>query len=188
VVKSVLFESDEMFDLWLMQHGSSATEIWLKLVKKSAVMQTLNYAQALDVALCHGWIDGVKAAHDDEHFLQRFTPRKATSSWSKINCVKVADLEKAKRMREGGIAAVAQAKANGQWDKAYAGSASIEIPKDFAVALKANAKAEKFFAGLDRQNRYAFLYRIGAVKKPETRARKIAQFVEKLAQDEKIYP
>lgn len=188
MVDAVLFKNAEAFEFWLEQHGKSKTEIWLKLAKTPAAEQSLNYAQALDVALCHGWIDGVKKALDREHFLQRFSPRKATSGWSKINCDKIEQLQKAGRMREAGLAAVTQAKASGTWDKAYAGSASIEVPEDFAAALSGNAKAEAFFATLNRQNRYAFLYRVGTVKKAETRQRKIAQYVEMLAKGEKLHP
>jgi uncharacterized protein YdeI (YjbR/CyaY-like superfamily) len=185
---SVLFETSDDFETWLDQNGKSAPDIWLRLAKKAAARQTLTYAQALDVALCHGWIDGVKKALDETHFLQRFTPRKAESLWSKINCEKVGALQQAGRMREAGMAAVALAKANGAWDRAYSGSASITLPDDFSLALQANVAAEKFFAGLDRQNRYAFLYRIGSVKKSETRARKIARYVAMLAKGEKLHP
>jgi uncharacterized protein YdeI (YjbR/CyaY-like superfamily) len=184
----VIFASSEAFDVWLVRHGSNASEIWLRLAKKAASEQTLNYAQALEVALCHGWIDGVKKPDSDEHFLQRFTPRKASSPWSKINREKAEALIAQGRVREGGLDAVAQAKANGTWDKAYAGSATIGIPEDFAAALKCNKAADAFFNKLDRQNRYAVLYRIGVVKKAETRARKIAQFVEMLAKGEKLHP
>ena len=184
----VIFVSSEALDGWLLRHGSDASEIWLRLAKKAAREQTMNYAQALEVALCHGWIDGVKKPDSEEHFLQRFTPRKASSPWSKINREKAEALIAQGRVREGGLDAVAQAKANGTWDKAYAGSATIDVPEDFAAALKRNKAAGAFFNGLDRQNRYAVLYRIGAVKTAETRARKIAQFVEMLAMGEKLHP
>ena len=184
----LIFATPEAFEAWLLKHGQTETELLLRLAKKGARDPTLNYAQALDVALCHGWIDGVKRPDSDEHFIQRFTPRKALSPWSKINRDKAEALIKSGQMREEGLAAIAQAKANGKWDKAYAGSASIAVPDDLAAALKRNAAANAFFKKLDRQNRYAILYRIGTVKKAETRARKIAQFVTMLAKGEKLYP
>lgn len=184
----IIFASGESFHAWLLRHGTDASEIWLRLAKKAASEQTLNYAQALEVALCHCWIDGVKKPDRDEHFLQRFTPRRASSSWSKINREKAEALIAQGRMGEGGSAVISKAKANGTWDRAYAGSATIDVPEDFVVALKHNKAAAAFFGKLDRQNRYAVLYRIGAVKKAETRARKIIQFVEMLAKGEKFYP
>ena len=184
----VIFASGKSFDAWLLRDGNEASEIWLRLAKKAAHEQTLNYAQALEVALCHGWIDGVKKPDSGEHFLQRFTPRKFSSPWSKINREKAEAMIAQGRMREGGLAAISKAKANGTWDRAYAGSATIDIPEDFAAALKRNKAASTFFDRLDRQNRYAVLHRIGAVKKAETRARKIAQFLEMLAKGEKLYP
>ncbi len=188
IAKAILFADGAAFDLWLREHHDSANKIWLKLAKKAAVVQTLNYAQALDIALCHGWIDGIKKPLTDVHFLQRFTPRQKNSPWSVINRNKVAALQKAGRMQQGGLEAVAQAKLSGMWDKAYAGSSSIEVPSDFTAALNSAPKAKAFFEQLNRQNRYSILYRIGAVKKPETRARKIVQFVAMLEKGEKLYP
>ncbi len=184
----ILFLSTQEFEKWLTQFGKSETEIWLKLAKKSAAEQTLNYAQAVEVALCFGWIDSVKKSLDETHFTERFTPRKPASPWSKINRDKVAALIQNGRMREEGLAAIVQAKANGQWHKAYAGSATIEIPDDFMQALNSNTLAAAFFDTLNRQNRYTILYRINAVKKTETRARKITEFVTMLAKGEKIHP
>ena len=188
MAEPVIFTTPQAFADWLLQHGAAEKEIWLRLAKQNAVEKTLNYAQALEIALCHGWIDGVKKPDSAQHFLQRFTPRKASSPWSKINRDKVEALIAAGLMREGGMAAIANAKANGAWEKAYAGSATIELPDDLASALRKNKAAQAFFEQLDRQNRYAILYRIGAVKKAETRARKIAQYTEMLARGEKIHP
>jgi uncharacterized protein YdeI (YjbR/CyaY-like superfamily) len=188
MVEPVLFSSPEAFEQWLLRHGATEKEIWLKLAKKAALVQTLNYAQAVDVALCFGWIDGVKKSLDETHFIERFSPRQSSSPWSKINCDKIADLAKQGRMREGGLAAVAQAKSNGQWDKAYGGSATMAVPDDLISALHSNQIAAAFFETLNRQNRYAILYRINAVKKAETRARKIEQFVAMLAKGEILYP
>jgi uncharacterized protein YdeI (YjbR/CyaY-like superfamily) len=188
MAEPILFSSPEAFEQWLLQHGATEKEIWLKLAKKTAAPQTLNYAQAVEVALCFGWIDGVKKTLDETHFIERFSPRQASSPWSKINKDKIETLSKQGRMREGGLAAVALAKVNGHWDRAYAGSATMEIPQDLALMLKSNPRAAAFFETLNRQNRYAILYRIDAVKKPETRARKIEQFVAMLAKGETIYP
>ncbi|MDE2384982.1 MAG: YdeI/OmpD-associated family protein [Alphaproteobacteria bacterium] len=188
MVDAVTFASPEAFEAWLEAHGQSETAIWLRLAKKAADVQSLTYAQALDVALCHGWIDGVKRADTAQHFLQRFTPRKASSPWSKINRDKAEELVKSGRMTDAGRAAIAQAKASGAWAKAYQGSATISVPEDLALALRDNPAAATFFESLNRQNRYAVLYRIGAVKKAETRARKIAEFVSMLARGEKLHP
>ena len=188
MIEAALFITPDAFDNWLTKNGHVEKEIWLRLSKKSAKPQTLNYQQALTVALCWGWIDGVKQADSDEHFLQRFTPRKPSSSWSLINRTKAEELIEQGKMNSAGLAEIEKAKANGLWDKAYAGSASIEVPDDLQKALEANTKAAAQFKTLNRQNRFAILYRIGNVKRAETRAKKIKDFVAMLARGEKLYP
>jgi uncharacterized protein YdeI (YjbR/CyaY-like superfamily) len=182
------FASAEAFDAWLDRHHDSSPGIWLKLRKKSPGVVALDYAQALDVALCFGWIDGQKAKFDDEFWLQRFTPRKAKSKWSKINRDKVMALVERGRMRTSGLAEVERAKADGRWEAAYDGAKSAGVPDDLAEALAANSAAAEFFEALDGQNRYAILYRIQDAKKAETRVRRIEKFVTMLAEKKKLYP
>jgi uncharacterized protein YdeI (YjbR/CyaY-like superfamily) len=144
-------------------------------------VETVTYSEAVDEALCFGWIDGQKAAHDDVYFLQRLTPRRRRSGWSKINTERVGRLVEAGRMRPAGMSEVEAAKADGRWEAAYAGQATSTVPDDLRAALDASPAAAAFFEQLDRTNRYAILYRIGAVKRADTRARKIASFVDDLA-------
>lgn len=193
-LETLSFGSAEAFDAWLAEHHATTPGLWLKLRKKGAgsadstAAAELDYAQALDVALCHGWIDGQKRALDDEWWLQRFTPRTAASKWSKVNRDKVAALIEQGRMRPAGQAEIDRAKADGRWEAAYAGSKTAEVPDDLAAALAAEPAAAAFFATLDRQNRYSILYRVQDAKRPETRARRIATFVAMLANGEKLHP
>lgn len=183
----VSFESAEAFEAWLVDHHASSAGVWLKLRRKGPGIVALDYAQALDVALCHGWIDGQKRTYDDQHWLQRFTPRKPNSKWSKVNRDKVVALIEQGRMRPAGLAEVERAKADGRWQAAYDGSRTASVPEDLAAALAANPAAAEFFATLDRQNRFAILYRIQDAKKPETRARRIDQYVAMLAEGKKLH-
>jgi uncharacterized protein YdeI (YjbR/CyaY-like superfamily) len=173
---------------WLADHHGAADGLWLMFAKQAAPEQTLTFAEALDVALCFGWIDAQTRGLDDAYWLKRFTPRRAGSRWSKINTQKAEALIAAGRMRPAGLAEVEKAKADGRWDSAYAGSRTITVPDDLAAALAANPEAAAFFATLNSANRYAVLYRIGTVKRPETRARKIAQYVQMLAEHKKLHP
>ncbi|KAB2976808.1 MULTISPECIES: YdeI/OmpD-associated family protein [unclassified Streptomyces] len=184
----VSFESAEAFQAWLGENHAVSPGIWLKLRKKSPGVVALDYAQALDVALCYGWIDGQKAGLDDQWWLQRFSPRTARSKWSKVNRDKVTALIEQGRMRPPGQAEVDRAKADGRWDAAYDSSRTATVPDDLAAALAAEPAAAEFFATLDRQNRYAILYRVQDAKKPETRARRIEKFVGMLAKGEKLHP
>lgn len=179
---------------WLAEHHASASGLWLKIGKAAASEGapssegTLSYAEALDEALCFGWIDAQKRGLDDDYWLQRFTPRKRGSRWSKINTQKAEALIAAGRMHPAGLAEVESARADGRWAAAYAGSRSITVPDDLAAALAANPVAAEFFATLKSNNRYAILYRITTVKRPETRARKIAQYVQMLAEHKTLHP
>jgi uncharacterized protein YdeI (YjbR/CyaY-like superfamily) len=184
----VSFESAEAFESWLGEHHSSSPGIWLKIAKKTRGAAVLDYAQALDVALCHGWIDGQKRTFDDGAWLQRFTPRRPKSKWSKINCNKAAVLIEQGRMRPPGLTEVERAKADGRWDAAYDGAKSASVPDDLAEVLAANPAAAEFFAALDGRNRYAILYRVQDAKKPETRVRRIEKYVAMLAEQKKLYP
>ncbi|MFB7914655.1 YdeI family protein [Streptomyces sp. NPDC056061] len=184
----ITFETAEDFEAWLGEHHAASPGLWLRLRKKRPGVSSLDYAQALDVALCYGWIDGQKAKSDDEWWLQRFTPRRPRSRWSKVNQGKVAALIEQGRMRPPGLAEIERAKADGRWEAAYDGSRTAAVPDDLAAALKAAPAAEAFFGTLNRQNRYAILYRVHDAKKPETRARRIAKYVTMLENGETIHP
>jgi uncharacterized protein YdeI (YjbR/CyaY-like superfamily) len=180
--------SQDEWETWLQTHGESSTGIWLRFAKKSSSQVTLSYAQALDSALCFGWIDSQKKTENDAFWLQRFSPRSAKSIWSKINTEKVQVLIQAGRMRPAGLRQVELAQQDGRWERAYTSASNSTVPADLQVAFDANQKAQAFFDTLNSQNRYAILFRIQNVKKAETRAKKIAQFVEMLAKGEKLYP
>ena len=182
------FDGPAEWEAWLADQHQSAAGVWLKIAKNRSGQAGPGYAEALDVALCYGWIDGQKAGLDDDYWLQRFTPRKPGSRWSKINTDRAAALIEAGRMRAAGLREVELARADGRWDAAYAGQASITVPGDLERALAANEAARAFFGTISRRNRYAILYRIGTAKRPETRARRIAQFVDMLADGKTIYP
>ncbi|MFF3737338.1 YdeI family protein [Streptomyces sp. NPDC002566] len=186
-LETVAFESAEAFRAWLGENHAVSPGIWLKLRKKGAGIVALDYAQALEEALCYGWIDGQKAKFDDQWWLQRFTPRTPRSKWSKINRDKADALIKQGRMRPPGQAEVDRAKADGRWEAAYEGAKAATVPDDLRAALAADPAASQFFETLDRQNRYAILYRIQDAKKAETRARRIEKYVEMLAKGEKLH-
>ncbi|WP_129839827.1 YdeI/OmpD-associated family protein [Streptomyces sp. RFCAC02] len=183
------FDTAADFETWLAEHHASSPGIWLKLRKKTpGGAAGFDYAQALDVALCHGWIDGRKAAYDDRHWLQRFTPRRPDSAWSKVNRTKAEALIADGRMRPAGAAEIERARADGRWAAAYDGMAGSTVPDDLAAALAANPAAAEFFAKLDGRNRYSVLYRVQTAKKAETRQRRIEQYVAMLAEGRSIHP
>jgi uncharacterized protein YdeI (YjbR/CyaY-like superfamily) len=187
-IRDVLeFESAAQWGHWLAAHHDTAREAWLRLAKKGSSQVTVSRAEALEIALMYGWIDGQAATQDDTHWLQRFTPRTRRSKWSRINCEAVERLIAAGKMKPAGLAAVDAAKADGRWDAAYASPRQMEVPVDFLARLKQNSKARAFFEQLNAQNRYAILYRIADAKKPETRARRIETFVGMLERGEKIH-
>jgi len=176
------------WEAWLERNGSTSPGVWLRLAKKGAEDLTVSYAEALESALCFGWIDGQKRAESERYWLQRFTPRTARSIWSKINRAKAEVLIASGRMRPAGLLEIDRAKHDGRWDAAYPSASTAVVPDDLQAALDANKKARAFFATLNSQNRYAVLFRIQNVKKQETRARKIAQFVDMLGKGETLYP
>jgi uncharacterized protein YdeI (YjbR/CyaY-like superfamily) len=176
------------WESWLAEHHASSPGVWLKIAKKGSGTPGLSYPEALEIALCFGWIDGQKGGLDEAHWLQRFTPRKPGSRWSKINTEKAAELIEAGRMRPAGIREVELAREDGRWDAAYAGQRAMTVPDDLESALSADDAARAFFATLSSVNRYAILYRIGDAKRPETRARRIAKYVAMLAAGETIHP
>jgi uncharacterized protein YdeI (YjbR/CyaY-like superfamily) len=182
------FSKESTFETWLKREHAKADGIWIAIAKKGSDVKSITAAEALDVALCFGWIDGQRRAHDENHFLQRYTPRRARSPWSEINQEKVRVLIEAGRMQPAGQNEIDRAKADGRWAAAYKGSRAIEVPKDLQVELDADPKATAFFKTLSSQNRYSILYRIGEAKKPETRARRIAKFMEMLRNGETTHP
>jgi uncharacterized protein YdeI (YjbR/CyaY-like superfamily) len=180
------FADAAAWDIWLIANAA-AKGLWLKIAKKESGIATVTYDQALDVALCHGWIDGQKRGFDGDYFLQRFTPRRPKGLWSKINIGKVERLIADGRMRTGGAREVDAAKADGRWDAAYDGARSMEVPPELATALAKNKKARTFFETLDKTNRYSVCWRVQTAKKPETKAKRIEALVAMLARGEKIH-
>ena len=176
------------FERWLRKNHAKASCIWVKFAKKKSGITSINWDQAVDVALCYGWIDGQSKSLDETYILQRFTPRGKRSKWSKLNRERVARLTKDGRMQPAGLAEVERAKADGRWDAAYDPPSNATVPDDLAKALAKSAKAQKFFESLNSQNRYAILHRLQDAKKPETRARRLEKFVEMLKKGEKLYP
>lgn len=172
---------------WLAGQPADSAGLWIRIAKKGSGIASVSKAEAIDAALCHGWIDGRLDPYDAAHWLIRFTPRKARGKWSANNRKRALELVAEGRMRPAGLAQVEAAKADGRWDAAYAPASAAEVPPDLAAALGANPRAAAFFATLTGANRYAILYRIGAVKKAETRARKIAGFVAMLERGETIH-
>ena len=174
---------------WLAEHHRAPEGVWLVLARKGTVSPTsLSHDDALDEALCHGWIDGQTKRRDDATFLQRFTPRRAASTWSLRNVDHVERLAREGRMQPAGVSEVERAKADGRWAAAYAGPATIEVPADLAAALAASPEAAEMFQALTSQNRYAILFRLNGAKRPETRSRRLTGFVEMLERGETIHP
>ncbi len=182
------FKSAKAWETWLAKQHAKSDGLWLQLAKKDSGIASATYAEAVEVALCYGWIDGLKRPLDDIYWIQRFTPRRPRSRWSAINKAKVEALIEAGRMRPAGLREVDAARADGRWEASYPGAATMQVPEDFAVALAKRPKARAAFEALSRTNRYAFLFRVHDAKRPETRARRIAQFVEMLTRGETPYP
>lgn len=178
------FESKKKFADWLAKNHDKSAGVWLKIAKKAAGISTVTYAEALDVALCYGWIDGQKGNFDEQYFLQKFTPRRPKSIWSKINVEKVEGLIASGEMKPAGLKAVEAAKLDGRWAAAYASQKNMAVPPDFQSALNKNKKAKAFFETLTGAKRYSFLFRIETAKKAETREKRIRQFVEMLERGE----
>ena len=175
------FDGPEAFEAWLEANGRTSDGVWVRMAKKSTGVPSLDWAGGVEVALCFGWIDGQSRRIDDAWFVQRFTPRRARSTWSKVNRTKVEALEAAGRMRPAGRAEVERAKADGRWDRAYDGPATATVPEDLAAAL-ADAGMTAAFAALSAQDRYGVLHRVQTAVRPETRARRIARYVGALAE------
>jgi len=182
------FESQAEWAEWLATHCATSTGVWLRLAKQGADQRSVSYAEALEVALCYGWIDGQKKGDSEHHWLQRFTPRAARSLWSKINREKASKLIQEGRMETAGLEEIERARSDGRWEAAYDSSSAATVPSDLQAALDANKRAKSFFATLDARNRYAVLFRLQTAKKAETRTKRLQQFVEMLSRHEKLHP
>ena len=180
------FASAAAWEAWLEAHHASAAGVWVMIAKKASGIESVSYPEAVDSAICFGWIDGRREALDERHFRQRFTPRGPRSRWSQINVAKVERLSAAGRMRPAGLAEVERARADGRWAAAYAGQRTMTVPEDLQRELDARPQAAAFFADLNSQNRYAILYRLHDAKRPETGARRLAKFVAMLEAGETI--
>ncbi|HEY7004524.1 MAG TPA: YdeI/OmpD-associated family protein [Gaiellaceae bacterium] len=182
----VFFATPVEMDAWLVEHGEGSDGVWLKLARKASGIRSVVYAEALEVALCHGWIDGQAKRFDDDHYVQRFTPRRRRSKWSKRNRARAEKLIAEGRMHPAGVREVERARADGRWDEAYDSPTTATVPDDFAQALAERPEALEFFDSLGNTKRYSFLYRIEDAKRPETRAKRIAEYVELLAGKETL--
>ena len=184
----VEFPSREAWAAWLDEHETDSMGVWLRLVRKGSGPVPLTHPEALETAIAHGWIDGTRKSLDERRYLQRFTPRRARSKWSRLNRAKAEELIKRGEMTAAGLAEVERARADGRWEAAYAGQRAMTVPDDLRAALDQNPAAAALFAQLDSRNRYAILYRVDDAKKPETRARRIEKFVTMLNEGRTIYP
>ena len=184
----LVFADPKEWEDWLAEHHDTDRGVWVTFAKKGADAATVTYPEAVEIALCHGWIDGQAAGLDDSFWLQRFTPRGPRSKWSQINCARAERLIEAGRMRPSGHAAIEAARKDGRWDAAYAPPSTATVAPDLQAALDADEDAAAFFATLSGTNRYAILWRVEDAKRPETRARRIKKYVEMLARKETIHP
>ncbi len=182
------FVTQRAFTNWLTRHHVTSRGVWIKFAKTTSAVASIRYPEAVEAALCWGWIDGQSRRVDETWYVQRFTPRRVRSLWSKINCAKATALIAAGKMTPAGLAEVERARRDGRWARAYDPPSRATVPDDLTAALAANAPASVFFAGLDALNRYAIVHRVQTATTPETRARRIAQFVAMLSRREKLYP
>lgn len=182
------FTRQRSWETWLRKHHESSDGVWLLIAKRDAEHPTISYAEALQIALCFGWIDGQKKGVDEQHWLQRFTPRRARSIWSKVNRSKALVLIEQGRMQAAGLREVERAQADGRWADAYDSPSTASVPPDLQAALDLDVKAKAFFETLNSANRYAVLWRVQTAKRAGTRAKRIAKFVAMLARHEKLHP
>jgi uncharacterized protein YdeI (YjbR/CyaY-like superfamily) len=182
------FASRGAWEVFLEEQHAPSDRLWLKIAKKGSGIESVTYGQAVEVALCYGWIDGQARRFDEYYYLQRFTPRRPRSKWSKVNREKVTALMERGEIKAAGLREVERARADGRWDAAYDSPSTATVPEDLLRELEKNEQASEFFSELDGRNRYAILYQIQDAKRPETRARRIAKYVAMLAEREKPYP
>lgn len=183
----IFFDSQTEWEEWLDEKHASSPGLWLKLAKVDSGIKSITYSQAVDSALCYGWIDGQKGSYDEQYWLQRFTRRTARSKWSKRNRERAAELIEQGKMKPAGYHEIERAKEDGRWEAAYDSPATMEVPDDFKKILAENPTAREFFANLDSRNRYAILYKIQNAEKPETRVRRIEKYVKMLNEQQKLY-
>ncbi len=181
------FTSDKEWELWLVKNHANSNGLWLKIFKKDSGCKTVTYAEALDVALCYGWIDGQKKSNDGQSFLQKFTPRRAKSIWSKVNTEHIERLTKAGKMKPAGIKVVEEAKADGRWDKAYSSASKMTIPEDFLKELSKNKKAEAFFKTLNKTNLFSIGFRLQTAKTEETRLKRMKVILDMMKKGTKFH-
>jgi len=184
----ILFEDQQAWADWLDLNHTTSSGLWLRIAKKVSGTASVSYAEALDVALCYGWIDGQKYGYDEGSWLQKFTPRRPKSIWSKINREKALALIESGRMQAAGLQEIERAKQDGRWDAAYDSQRNAELPADFQAELNKHPEASAFWATLNSRNRYPIVFRLQTAKKPETRAKRIAEFIAMLERHEKFYP
>jgi uncharacterized protein YdeI (YjbR/CyaY-like superfamily) len=184
----IAFKSQQAWDAWLTSQPADSKGLWLKLAKKSSGIASVSKPDAIDTALCHGWIDGQLDSFDDRYWLTRFTPRQSTSRWSEKNRARALQLVELKRMKAAGLKEIERAKKDGRWDAAYAPQSTAQVPDDLVAALAKSKAAQSFFEALDSTNRYAILYRIHSAKRPETRMARIEKYVAMLIEGKTIYP
>jgi uncharacterized protein YdeI (YjbR/CyaY-like superfamily) len=181
------FKTSKAFETWLIENHANSNGFWLKIFKKDSGKKTINYAEALDVALCYGWIDGQKLSFDEQVWLQKFCPRREKSIWSKINIGHIERLINEGRMKPAGLNAVDKAKANGSWEKAYDSPSKMTIPEDFLKELSKNKKAESIFMGLNKANLFSIGFRLQTAKKQETKEKRMKGIIEMLSKGEKFH-
>ncbi|EQA44136.1 bacteriocin-protection protein, YdeI/OmpD-associated family [Leptospira broomii serovar Hurstbridge str. 5399] len=186
-IPTIAFRSQKEWEKWLKGNHSAMAGVWLKFAKKKSGIETVTYEEAIEIALCYGWIDSHKKPFDTLHWIQKFSPRGARSIWSKINRDKAEKLIASGKMKSAGLKAIENARQNGSWEKAYDSPGRISVPEDLKLALEKNKKAKAFFETLDSTNRYAILFRIHNAKKEETRIKRLRRFVEMLERNEKIH-
>jgi uncharacterized protein YdeI (YjbR/CyaY-like superfamily) len=182
------FASRDVWGAWLEENHATSDGLWLKFARKGSGIETVSFAEALDVALCYGWIDSQAGAFDERYWLQRFTPRRPRSKWSKRNRARATKLIEEGRMKPAGLREVERARADGRWEAAYDAQSTATVPEDFRRELEKNEEAREFFATLNSANRYAILHRIQDARRPETRARRIEKYVAMLRDQKKLYP
>jgi uncharacterized protein YdeI (YjbR/CyaY-like superfamily) len=184
---TLLFATAKKWEEWLKKNFTQQEGLWLSIAKKESGIMSVTYLEALDVALCYGWIDGQKAKGDDKTCKQRFTPRRAKSIWSKVNCAKAEGLIQAGKMKPNGLLEIQKAKSDGRWDEAYASQSAMTLHEDFETALAKNKKAKTFYESLKKSDKYSFYFRVHQAKKSETRKKKIEEFVAMLGRGETIH-
>lgn len=185
--KIIAFKTQREFSSWLKKNHDKSDGIWLQLFKKNSGVESITYAEAVEESLCYGWIDSLVHKHDEKSYIQKFTPRRSKSMWSKINIGHIERLTKEGRMKESGLKEVERAKADGRWQKAYDSPTNMKVPEDFLKEISKNKKAKEFFETLNKSNKFYIAFQLHNAKKPETRERRLKKFIEMMERGEKLY-